>query len=76
MSGDERVTDFETDLAALEARVEALQRGGVSLEDALRTFEEGVLLYRRCSEALRSAEQRVTKLVEGIDGVREAPLEG
>lgn len=70
------MTDFETDLAALEANVEALQRGGVSLEDALRTFEEGVLLYRRCSETLKAAEQRVTRLVEGIDGVREVPHEG
>jgi exodeoxyribonuclease VII small subunit len=77
MSGDTdetTVTDFEADLAALEAKVEALQRGTVTLDAALRTFEEGVALYRRCSAALRTAEQRVAKLVEGQDGLEEVPL--
>ena len=77
MSGVEdeaAVTDFETDLAALEEKVESLQRGTVSLDEALRTFEEGIALYRRCSAALRAAEQRVAKLVEGQDGLEEVPL--
>ena len=68
------MTDFETDLAALEEKVESLQRGTVSLDEALRTFEEGIALYRRCSAALRAAEQRVAKLVEGQDGLEEVPL--
>lgn len=76
MSGNERVTNFAADLEALEAAVDALQRGTPDLAEALRTFEEGIELYRRCSDALRAAEQRVTKLVEGIDGAREVPLEG
>src|SRR3972149_5232888 len=47
------VTDFEADLEALESKVQTLQRGTVSLDEALRTFEEGVALYRRGSAALR-----------------------
>lgn len=77
MSGDTdetTVTDFEANLAALEAKVQALQRGTVSLDKALRTFEEGVVLYRRCSTALRTAEQRVAKLVAGLDGLEEVPF--
>ncbi len=76
MSGDTdeaAVTDFETDLAALEQKVESLQRGTVTLDEALRTFEEGIALYRRCSDALRTAEQRVAKLVEGQDGLEVVP---
>jgi len=68
------VTDFEADLAALEQKVESLQRGTVSLDEALRTFEEGIALYRRCSAALRTAEQRVAKLVEGQDGLEDVPF--
>jgi exodeoxyribonuclease VII small subunit len=68
------VTDFEADLAALEQKVESLQRGTVTLDEALRTFEEGIALYRRCSAALRTAEQRVAKLVEGQDGLEDVPL--
>lgn len=77
MSGDtddEAVTEFEADLAALEATVQALQRGSGSLEEAIRAFEEGIARYRKCSAALRTAELRVARLVEGVDGLREAPL--
>ncbi len=77
MSGDTDETTvggFEADLEALEAKVQTLQRGGSSLDDALRTFEEGLTLYRRCSAALRTAEQRVAKLVVGLDGLEEVPL--
>jgi len=77
MSGDTdetTVRDFEADLEALESKVQALQRGTVSLDEALRTFEEGLTLYRRCSEALRTAEQRVAKLVVGLDGLEEVPV--
>jgi len=68
------VTDFESDLEALETRVQSLQRSGGSLEEALRTFEEGLVLYRRCSAALKTAEQRVAKLVVGLDGLEEVPI--
>ena len=77
MSGDTdgtTVRGFEADLESLEAKVQTLQRGGASLDEALRTFEEGLALYRRCSAALRTAEQRVAKLVVGLDGLEEVPL--
>lgn len=77
MSGDTdetTVTDFEADLAALQGKVQALQRGTVSLDEALRAFEEGIALYRRCSAALRTAELRVAKLVEGLGGTEEVAL--
>jgi exodeoxyribonuclease VII small subunit len=65
---------FEDALAALEAKVEELARGDLPLDRALATFEEGLVLYRRCHEMLDRAEQRVTKLVAATDGLKEEPF--
>ena len=66
---------FEDALAALEAKVDELSRGDVTLDRALATFEEGLALYRRCHGMLAQAEQRVTKLVAATDGLKEEPLD-
>ena len=68
---DGKELDFEAALAQLEALVGRLEGGDLSLDDSLRTFEEGVLLVRQCSERLQSAELRIQKLEEGS----EKPLE-
>lgn len=65
---------FEEALAELEQRVRRLESGEVSLEEALRLFEEGVELARTCHEQLEAAEQRVSALVHGAGGVEERPL--
>ncbi len=54
--------DFEEALQELEALVETLERGELSLEESLRHFERGVRLTRLCQEALRRAEQKVQLL--------------
>jgi len=59
---------FEETLAELEARVAALSRGDLSLEEALRAFEEGLDLYRECAARLREAELKVTELTEAAEG--------
>ena len=56
------VPSFETALEELEALVETLERGDLSLEDSLKTFERGVVLARTCQEALARAEQKVSLL--------------
>jgi exodeoxyribonuclease VII small subunit len=56
--------DFETALAELEALVEQLERGELSLEHSLRDFERGVQLARSCQMALKDAELKVQQLVE------------
>ena len=68
---DGKELDFEAALAQLEALVGRLEGGDLSLDDSLRTFEEGVLLVRQCSERLQIAELRIQKLEEGS----EKPLE-
>ncbi len=56
------VRTFEEAMEELEAKVEALSAGHLTLADALRTYEEGVALVRECGERLAEAELKVTRL--------------
>ena len=55
---------FEDRLTALEAVVERLERGELSLDDSVRLFEEGVQLSNACKAELEKAEGRIQVLVE------------
>ncbi|ADW69630.1 exodeoxyribonuclease VII small subunit [Granulicella tundricola] len=55
---------FEDKLTALEAVVERLERGELSLDESVRLFEEGVQLSNSCKAELERAEGRVQVLVE------------
>jgi exodeoxyribonuclease VII small subunit len=59
----EPTTDFERSLAELEAIVDKLEHGDLSLDDSLRHFERGVQLTRACQGALKQAEQKVEILL-------------
>ncbi len=61
---------FETALAELEQLVVRMERGEMSLEDALATFERGIALARECQGALREAEQKI-QLLSRVDGVEQ-----
>ena len=64
---------FEQALSELEALVEHMESGEISLEDSLKSFERGVALTRTCQQALAKAEQRVEILTSGsIDADTEA----
>ena len=53
---------FEQALERLDSTVQALESGGLSLEESTRLYEEGIGLARICSEALASAELRITRI--------------
>ena len=55
--------NFEEALASLEALVEAMEDGNLSLEESLKAFEQGIRLTRECQAALEQAEQKVQLLV-------------
>jgi exodeoxyribonuclease VII small subunit len=55
--------DFEHSLTQLDKLVTLMDSGELSLEAALKSFEEGMLLARQCQQALQQAEQRVQILV-------------
>lgn len=60
---------FEQTLAELEALVARLESGDLPLDEALRTFEQGVRLTRACQGALASAHQKVQVLLQRGDTV-------
>lgn len=58
---------LEQSLDALEALVERMESGELSLDDSLKAFEQGIRLTRDCQQALRAAEQQVRILLDGED---------
>ena len=54
-------------MAELEALVVQMERGEMSLEESLQTFERGTVLARECQTALRDAEQKV-QLLSQVNG--------
>jgi exodeoxyribonuclease VII small subunit len=63
---------FEEALVELESLVETMEKGDMTLEQSLQSYERGVVLARICQQALQAAEQKVRVL--GGSGV-DAPLE-
>ena len=51
---------FEATLAQLEQLVAQLESGDLPLDQALRSFEQGVRLTRECQSALCTAQQKET----------------
>jgi exodeoxyribonuclease VII small subunit len=63
-----RKPEFERSLARLEEVVRRLENANVSLDDALRLFEEGVELTRNCQRQLEDAEGKVEILLKKAGG--------
>ena len=60
--------NFETAMRRLDEISSALEKEGVSLEESLSLYEEGVGLVRRCNDALENAERKVKCLKMNADG--------
>ena len=55
---------FEQAFARLGETVQSLEKGGLSLEEATRLFEEGMRLAQLCNQLLSQAELKITRLAE------------
>ena len=64
MAAKQKKIDFEGALQELEALVEKMEDGNISLEESLKYFERGIVLTRTCQQALAEAEQKVQILLE------------
>ena len=62
-----QIADFEGSLDELEALVEQMESGDLTLEDSLQAFERGIALTRSCQNALKAAELRVQTLTAQSD---------
>ena len=71
-----KTVDFESAVKRLDKITEELSREGVSLEDALALYEEGVKLVRECNRRLDDTERRIKMLQVSSDGeVTEVDLD-
>jgi len=67
---------FDDGLDRLEALVQQLESGSLSLEEALGRFEEGVRLSQVLQKQLAEAQRRVEVLKAGLGGeYRAEPLD-
>jgi exodeoxyribonuclease VII small subunit len=65
---------FEEMLGKLEDIVRKLDSVETPLDTSLALFEEGAKLVRLCTKKLDDAQQKVTMLTLGGDGVTEEPF--
>lgn len=70
-AGKKEEPSFEKDLERLEAIVSALEEGGLSLDDSLKRFEEGIQLAKRCEKTLTDAEKKIEVLTRNATGELE-----
>jgi exodeoxyribonuclease VII small subunit len=65
---------FEEAINRLERVVVELEEGELSLEEALKKFEEGMELSRFCTQKLTQAEEKVKKLIKVTKGESKTEL--
>ncbi len=58
------MASFEEQLAELEKVVDRLESGGLSLDESVKLFEDGVRLSNACKAQLSAAESRIQVLLE------------
>ena len=61
--------NFEISLQKLEKIIEKLEDGDISLEDSVKSFEEGIGLVKECQKQLSQAELKVKKLLDNGDTI-------
>lgn len=71
-----KTPQLEQSLDSLEALVERMESGELTLEESLQAFEQGVKLTRECQQALSQAEQKVRILLEQDPQAEPEPFEG
>ena len=65
---------FEDAYRELQQVIAQLEDGGLALEDAVRLFERGQELVKRCQRIVDEAELRVTRLAAEPAADQAAPL--
>ncbi len=60
---DDKLT-FEEAMAELDELVSRMEDGELNLDDSLKAYERGVMLTRKCQQALSQAELRVKTLTD------------
>ena len=56
---------FEEKMISLEEIKKDLEKDNLSLDEAVKKFEEGMKISKECREMLDKAEKKITILLEG-----------
>ncbi len=72
-SGDLATLSFEKALAELEEIVRKLESGAAELEESIALYERGAALKAHCESKLKSAQEKIEKIV--VDGAGVAKTE-
>ena len=59
--------DFDERLGRLEKIVQEMEAGGLGLEQAIQSFQEGVGLLKGCREVLAGYRRQVEELTRGAE---------
>jgi exodeoxyribonuclease VII small subunit len=70
----DNVATFDATYRELQQLIAQLDDGGLGLEDAVRLFERGQELVKRCQQIVDAAELRVTRLAAEPPSDPVAPL--
>lgn len=75
MSKDINITEqkcsdrsFEEAICQLEQIVSKLEKGDISLEESIGSFQEGIELSRYCAAKLDEAEKKISILLQDEEG--------
>lgn len=66
---EENPEHFDEQLDKLRSIVERMEHGGLSLDESLKSFEEGIHLSRRLLDTLNESEGRVEELLALMERV-------
>ena len=67
---------FEESLKKLEKIVDDLEKGDLSLDEALKKYQEGIELSRLCAQRLENAKKKIEVLMKNKKSEFElAPLD-
>lgn len=61
-------TTLESQLKRLEEIVESLEQGELTLDDAIKMYEEGIQISKSCMEKLSKTELTLKRLSKTIQG--------
>lgn len=68
VADDLSTLSFEDALKRLETIVQRLESGDASLDESISLYSEGDQLKKQCEARLKSAQEKIDKIVLGTDG--------
>ncbi len=70
MTQRKKTAPFEKNLEQLEALVDEMEAGNLSLDEAFKAFERGLKLSHECQQAVTEVEHKVSLLLNPESGLQ------